>query len=75
MKPFRIDALKMKEEIQERIAEENRGLSPREIRERTHQKLMTSDSPSARMYQREIAKRPATVAEDPAPFNTPAKES
>ena len=75
MKPFRIDALKMKEEIQERIAEEYRGLSPREIRERTHKKLMTSDSPSARMYQREMAKRAAAVAEEPAAFNTPTKES
>lgn len=75
MKPFRIDALKMKEEIQERIAEENRGLSPREIREHTHKKLMKSDSPSARMYQREIAKRAAAVSENPAPYNAPTKES
>lgn len=68
-------AIAMKREIQAKMHERYGHLTPEERRKQVHEDLMKSDSPSARMYQREIAKRAATVSEDPAPYNAPTKES
>lgn len=71
-------ALAMKREIQARMHERYGHLTPEQRRKQVHDDLMASDSPSARLYQREMAKReaatlPGRVAEDPALYNAQTK--
>lgn len=71
----KLDAMKMKRSVQAEIHEEYGHLSILEMRKQFHKELMAADDPLSRWYQQEMSKRPATVAEDPAAFNTPTKES
>ncbi len=51
----KFDCVKIKDEIQAKLAQEYEGLSGEEIRERTKQKLAVSRSPVARLW-RSLAK-------------------
>ena len=47
----RFDCVKMKNDIQARLAEEYRGLTDEQIRERIRRKLARSKSPVARLWR------------------------
>ncbi len=47
----RFDCIELKDQIQAKLAAEYRGLRDEEIRERTRQKLATSDSPVAWLWR------------------------
>ncbi len=47
----KFDCVKVKDEIQAKLADEYDGLSSEEIRERTQRKLAASDSPVAKLWR------------------------
>jgi hypothetical protein len=59
----KFDCVKMKNEIQARLAEEYRGLTDEQVQDLIHHKLATSNSPIARLWrkasgEREVAPTP-----------------
>lgn len=57
------DCVRMKDEIQARLARQWRGLTDEEIRERIRRKLATSKSPTAQLW-RELQARDEKTAKD-----------
>lgn len=51
-KAKKFDCVKMKNDIQARLAEEYRGLTDEQIQERIHHKLATSNSPVAQLWRK-----------------------
>ena len=73
----RFDCVRMKNEIQAHLLQEQRGLTEAEIQTRAEQGLATSDSPAARFWREMTATHPVSkVAETPAQYRAgrrPAK--
>ncbi|MGQ9651044.1 MAG: hypothetical protein ACUVXJ_13120 [Phycisphaerae bacterium] len=62
----KFDCVKMKNDIQARLAEQHRGLTDEQIREQVHRQLSTSNSPIARLWREasgEHEKAPPPVVE------------
>jgi hypothetical protein len=68
----RFDCVRMKNEIQTQLLQEQRGLTDAEIQMRAEQELARSDSPAARFWRGLTGTHPVSkVAETPSKY--PAK--